>query len=432
LKKLIQNISHTEFFIFWCIVLVSSLAWSKFLLSVSIWALIITALFHIKKYRYAQLRLHQWVLEYLQFWKWKITTPLFLNNLFKNPAYIAVSLSFFLVVISGLWSEDIGYWLSRVRIKIPLLVLPVAFSLIPPLSKKQYLGIWYAFFITFTLFSIYHLLYYAAHFEETNKGLGQGIPLKSFKSHIVFTTMTAFAVMTGIELWLNQFFLKYVWERKAILAATVFLILALHIFSVRTGLLTFYVCFFIKILDIIFKQKKIIAGIIALSAMTAIPVLAYTFVPSFQQRVNYAIWDFQQYKAGNAGDKSDSDRIVSLKVGWEIAKQHPVIGVGFGDIMQETAKTYGKLYPHMRPREPHSFILFTAVGVGFVGLLIWLIAIAFPLFYKRGYQDALFLQFNVAFMTGNIVDYIVEGTLWAVFYAFAVSLFLNQYNKKDI
>ena len=407
-------------------------------MSVSIWALVIVALVRIEKSDNAQMPVYQWIMQYLQVWKWQMIPPQYASPLgsysslfFRNPAYVAVTLSFFIVVVSGLWSEDVGYWLTRVRIKIPLLVLPIAFCMIPPLSARQFWRVWYFFFMVFTLFSIYHLCYYFTHFDASNKGLGQGIPIKSFKSHIVFTTMAAFAVMVGIELWQQKITLKYKWESRMVLISTILLIVALHIFSVRTGLLTLYVCLFVKIIMYIFKQRKIIMGLIALSLMALIPIIAYTYIPSFTQRVNYTIWDFQQYNAGNKADKSDSGRLVSLKVGLEIARENPILGVGFGDVIREVSKKYEKEYPSMLPREPHSFLLFTVVGAGLVGLIIWFAAVLIPIFYKQAYRNALFLFFNIIFIFNNIIDYIVEGTHWSIFYAFAVSLFIHFIHQKE-
>jgi O-antigen ligase len=118
-------------------------------------------------------------------------------------------------------------------------------------------------------------------------------------------------------------------------------------------------------------------------------------------------------------------------MGFEVVKNNPIIGVGFGDIMNEVSAAYATKYPDERPREPHSYWLFTAVGVGIVGLAIWLAAILTPVFYQKAYQNGLFMYFNTVFIIANTVDYIFEGAIYSAFYAFATGLFLNYFKNKN-
>ena len=114
------------------------------------WGIVIVALFDIPKGKDGKMNIFQWIFEYLQFWHWEsINLRKILNFpkiLRQNRSYVALSIPFILVLISGLWSEDLHYWLSRVQLRLPFLLLPFAFSQMPPLSKKHFQSL-LAFFL---------------------------------------------------------------------------------------------------------------------------------------------------------------------------------------------------------------------------------------------------------------------------------------------
>ena len=86
--------------------------------------------------------------------------------------------------------------------------------------------------------------------------------------------------------------------------------------------------------------------------------------------MNYAIWDFEQYKAGDVNTKSDSERIVSLKIGLQIFSENKLLGVGFGDIEQEMNRIYEQKYPTLDHKLPHNQWLLTLMGMGIVGFVV--------------------------------------------------------------
>ena len=272
MNKLYPKITRFEFAIFWCFFLIQTLVWSRFLLSVSLWALIILALFEIKKYNSeTKLKLHEWIVEYLQPWQWKLApqsrptrdfvkTQYFNENLSKKTKdylpYVALSIPFFLVLISGLWSENVGYWLERLRIRIPFLVLPVAFYFFEPLSKRTFYSLLYAFSIIIAFNCLVMIVNYAFHFEEVTYRLGRGKPMPYVKEHITFSIMAVFAFFSSLTLWRERFYLKNPIETKFLLGLSIFLFLSIHIISVRTGILTLYICLIINVLIYIFKEKS--------------------------------------------------------------------------------------------------------------------------------------------------------------------------------
>lgn len=367
----------------------------------------------------------EWIFHYLQFWTWRKSTPQYGTNFFRNKSFLALSIPFLLVFISGLWSDDLRYWLSRVQLRLPFLLIPFAFSQIPPLSKKQIQGLLLAFLGIISINLLLVLINYAFDFDNINTKIGQGTAMPFLKMHITFSVMAAFAVCAGIELWLSRFFIRYKWEKPLIAFLTVFTFIGLHIIAVRTGLIALYLCLILRGGILIFQNRQYILGFSSLILLLAIPLAAYQFVPSFQQRVNYAVWDFEQYKMGDPDNKSDSERLISLKMGGQIFSDNKIWGVGYGDILQKSERFYTEHYPNLTAKLPHNQWLLTAMGLGLMGLLASIVAFFLPLLEQQRFRNFTFAGLHLLIFVFCMTDIPFEGTFSLVFYSFFASLFLN-------
>ena len=424
MNRLFQNITRTEFFIFWCIVLITSLPWSRFLVSIGIWGIVASSLMSWGSPQRET---------FLQFF---ITAfkklPQYFQIFFTKPLLMALSIPFFLVVLSGLWSSDLAFWLKRVQLRLPFIIIPLAFANIPPLSKKHiYLLLEVALWTFCTTITVV-VTNYVFHFEAINLALNQGRPMPFLKTHITFSIMASFVIMGGFHLWKEGYYYKYQVERKLIPILTIFLFVGLHIISVRSGLVATYICIAVKLYLLVFRDKKYILGIISFLILMTIPIFAYIYIPSLKNRIDYAIWDLRKYKDNQPETYSDSQRIISYKMGWEVVKTSPIIGVGAGDAEANIIKKYAELYPRLPYKMPHNGWLFNTVETGFMGLAFYVFSFFFIIFYKKAYQNELFLLLSVAIGVGQTVDYTFEGSFGAAFYVFFVCLLASKNETQPI
>ncbi len=421
------KIDRKAFFVFWCAVLIQSLVWSRFLLSVSLWGIVIVALFEIPKGKDSKMNVFEWIFEYVQFWHWQKSTPQYFSNFVKNLSYLALSIPFFLVLISSLWSENLPYWLSRVQLRLPFLLLPFAFSQIPPLSKKHFQSLIFFFQIIASVNILLVLINYGLNFKPITNNLGQGKAMPFLKEHITFSIMAAFACIAGSSR--EIYFPLKISETRQINLPTVlsiFIFIGLHIIAVRTGLIALYLCLILRGLLFIFQKRKYIVGMTGLLVLVSIPLFSYWFLPSFQQRVNYAIWDLEQFKAGDPMAKSDSERLISLNIGKQIFLENKILGVGYGDISQEMNRVYAQNYPNLNPKLPHNQWLLTAMGLGIVGLAISFIAFVLPLLEKQRFRWLTFLSLQILLFVFCMTDIPFETSFSLTFFTFFTCLFLNN------
>ena len=351
-------------------------------------------------------------------------------QLLRYPSYAAVTLFFFVVLIGPLPEGDWGYWWGRLRIKLPFVGLPLVFLGHPPLSKRGLSGLLYflAFFMLLTAIGV--STNYFLHAEEIEAMLKEGHPMPTPRNHIRYSLIVALSVLAGGYLFRQGFYLKYRWERWLLLASTLLLFAFIHLLSVRTGLAGLYFAIGVLTLRYILVSRRYLVGGLLLLVLAAAPVAAYYAVPSLKAKVDYMRWSYLKYQEGEGDIYADPGRIASLQVGWELFREHPIVGIGHGNLRAEVERRFDAYYPgHPKALLPHNQFLFVMAGSGAAGLAVFLLGFFYPLFYRRNYQHAAFLGFySVAFLSFAI-EHTIENSIGVGFYVFFLLLLLTHFNR---
>ena len=411
--KIISQITKQQFALFICCVLLVSLIYSKFALSVCMISLLVISVINFDLSK-------------------KI--PVFINPLLgrnlkrltQHRSFILITFFFFLVLLTGIYSEDTGYWTERLRIKLPFLLLPFAFVSISAFSKRQFYGVFY--FLVFLMFFSTSLVgfNYWQHYAEINSLLEKGQAIPTPMSHIRYSLVLAYSIVAGIVLFSKKYYLKYKWESYLILGITLFLFLFIHILSVRSGLLVLYSCLFVLGLRYLYQSRNYKLALGGILILMSLPFLAYQFMDSFKTRIDYARYDLKMYLSGQGEHYSDGDRWTSLAVGMEIAKANPILGVGAGDLQQSVRAVYQSRYPNIKKMKmPHSQFVSVLAGTGIIGLVAFLLAFLYPIFYQKNYQNELFLALHIIVFLSFLVENTIENAIGVAFYAFFLLLGLN-------
>ncbi|MBR9922340.1 MAG: hypothetical protein GYB31_16000 [Bacteroidetes bacterium] len=349
-----------------------------------------------------------------------------LKRYWNDKAFILISIPFFLVLFSALWSGDTGYTIERLRIKLPFLILPFAFVSMPRLTKREVLTVLYFLVLVMTIACVYVGMNYLANFDAVNEMIGKGKPIPTPSNHIRFSLVLSFSIISGAALYYEGFYLQYKWERWLIPLATLFLFGFIHILSVRSGLVVLYLAIFFVSIRYAYLTRRYAVVAAVLLALVSLPILTYQAVPSFRQKINYARWDFMQYMQGTGQYYSDSERFMSMEVGLRIGNEHPVFGVGAGDLKKEVKAVYADSFEGKQdPKMPHSQFLSIYAGTGMLGLLLFLFGFFFPLFYKRRYQSLLFLAFHVIIFFSFFMENTIENNFGVSFYLLGALLGLR-------
>lgn len=301
----------------------------------------------------------------------------------SRPAYWMPSLVFVMYLLSGLWSADSTFWLNKTLQKLPLILLPLAFAVWRP-DRRTYHFLLLALFAMMVLVSAGVLINFAMHYREVVDNYLHAKTIATPFNHIRYSLLAAFTVGAGIYLYLDRDSLPWKWARPVLLAGTFFLFVFLHILSVRSGLLAVYLVLVYVVLRYIILYRKWAIGMILFAALLAIPLAAYYTVPTFHNKVKYMVRDLNVYRGGEDFQHfSDGRRLVSLKAGVVAGMANPVLGAGIGDVPNAVAAYYAEHYPTLpvdRYPLPHNQFVYWFAGLGAIGLLVCILALAWPLF----------------------------------------------------
>lgn len=307
------------------------------------------------------------------------------RNFFYTPLLWGISLLFLLPLVSGLWSEDQQQWLDILRIKLPLLVLPLAFAAPFSLSKKQWDWVVHFFIVVVLGATFWSMFHYVSDMDSINASYLEAktmlTPLEN--DHVRFSWLVAVALLlSGYSAWQKR---KDTGMEKWLLAiAMAWFILFLHLLAARTGVFSFYIMLAGLFFWFLLKKAKPVPAILALVVLVSLPIAAYFLLPSFQNRVNYFRYDLSYFKKDQyLPGSNDGVRFISIKAGWTLTNENPLTGVGFGDIEAKIKEQYAKQYPAMLETDkilPGSEWMIYGAGTGWPGLLLFSLVMLIPFF----------------------------------------------------
>lgn len=344
-------------------------------------------------------------------WTWQPFTRL---KQFSKYSHFLVLTLYFWIVLFSFWQVegDSSYLLERLRIKVPFLLIPLAYLGLPKLSINSFHRILYFFMAVMAISVIGVLAMYATNFEEVNLLLKQGQHMATPCNHIRFSQLVALSVLAGWYLIKTQYSRGVGAHGIIIKILTVILFLSIHILSVKTGIVALYAALFILAIRHIYTTRNYKVGVTILATMILLPLVAYKTIPSFNRKVHYTFYDLQMYSEGQGSDYGDSGRITSLKVGVDLFKTSPIFGVGAGNLKSKVVSEFESNYPqYEKPLMPHNQFIFVLAGSGILGISLFMLALLIPLFYRYAYRNDFYLGFYILFLASFIVEHTIESAL---------------------
>jgi len=150
----------------------------------------------------------------------------------------------------------------------------------------------------------------------------------------------------------------------------------------------------------------------------------YTLYP----RIYQTVWEFYMYsETGNPNYQSFSQRIEFTKAALKIIKENFWFGVGAGNWKDEFKKAYisnnSKLEESLYASSHNQYLNYM-VKFGFIGLLVILFFIIYPIIKSNSYRDPLFTIFLVFLAFANFADSNFETHMGSSFFLFFYCLFV--------
>jgi len=215
--------------------------------------------------------------------------------------------------------------------------------------------------------------------------------------------------------------------------AIAFFIIYLHVLSARTGLIALYLFLLLVVFYLFFLIKKIKWAILSIAILVLLPLTAWFLFPTFQNRIKYNVYDLTNVHQNKYLQSSnDGNRILSLKAGWSILKEHP-LGVG-ADVIDETYHWYNKNIPQLSEKEklfPASEPLMYGCFLGWPGLLLFFIIVLVPFFERVPTNYFFWLSLNVVIAFSLLFDIGLENQFGVFIYGFFILWWWKWFQVKS-
>ncbi len=373
-------------------VMAMSLVWSKALLAIVTILLAIIALVDIQVHPF-RLKLYMPPSEIVK-------------TIRARPFIWVFALFCLLYLMSFVYAGNVSEWWKLTHPKIAFLLMPMSFALFRAFTKKEYMLIVLCMIITAVWSTVWVLVAYFNNFEILSESLGYGGSLPTPISHIRYSVVIAVSVIICLGFSIENWKLKYRWERWAYGLTAIYLFTFLHILSVRSGLVVAYAG--IILLSFFYLRKlnfwKQLALIVILLGT---PIIAYKYLPGFQLKVNYTLYDLGKFKEGQGDDYSDAQRWESWRAGLMLGNQHPLFGTGTGTFRSELEAYYKHESKSFVWRPQNQWINVFAI-FGLFGLVVFIFMIIYPmtysLFWKPPMIPTLYIIQLISMMAEHPLD----------------------------
>lgn len=350
-------------------------------------------------------------------------------------------LIFILLIFISIWLSNNKHSAFRyLDSRLPLLYFPLSIGLISiskELRKKALLGT--AIIITIaSLACIGYGIYRSYHFHNTaflyNDALSE--PVTGLQSIYV-------SLLVNLAIYIFTWFLFYepLFRYKTLLvAAVLFLFVTSFLLASRNLMLVLYASTLAFAFYHIIKRKKYLEGATLIMGLLIGVFLIVKFFPKTINRfkeLTYTKFSYQKDGAESHYDMAlDSTqwngantRIAIWQCGWQLFRQHPLLGVHLGDKKLKLMEVYREKnfeFAIRTQKNLHNNYLDILVSLGISGLLIFLISWLFlPLRIAWQYRDGLaiiiMLTFAIAMVTENYFDRSIGGMLFGFFIPFLLS-----------
>ncbi len=355
----------------------------------------------------------------------------------RNFAILYI-LMFMLGAVSYIYSTDTHDYLNYMRIWLPMIGLPFAFFTLPVPSARNFFILLSIYVIIVLLGVLWSLGQFAANSAAIIESYEHAkvMPTPLGGDHIRFSLAVVLAASIAVVLAMvtdgRQIFFKG--EKNVWIFLSIFLFLYLHVLAVKSGLLTGWMTYAWLSLFFFFR-KNYKLSLLLTSILIITPILSYFFVPTFQQRLGYIKYEFAEHeKSGRVEYLSDVNRLASYRLAWGTIVEHPLLGVGLGDINDVTRENYKTYYPEVSEDSillPHNQWLLNGMALGFPGMVLLTMLYLYPLTIRSYRLSFMGITLSIVGLMALMVEPVLMTQYGITTYMFLQLLFFANYTSTE-
>lgn len=357
------------------------------------------------------------------------------SNLIK-PKYAFLFISFYLLHLTGLiYSDNMDFGWFDMEVKLSFLIFPLVFFASKPYATFAIDNIKTTFIGGCLLSGIILLVNGIVAYFETGDISNLLYGKLSMDYHASYYSMY---LCLALAMIMHFLFTKWEnvssWERSLyIISMPIFLVLVVLLMA-KSGFVTLVFVIFSALIFLLFS-KKFVQALILFSSVLIFVFAVVHIVPESKIRINKAIDVFTSYSGeiNPNAIESTAERLLVWPVVTELIKEHPLIGVGTGDIKDELISKYKDKSlsgVYGEGLNAHNQFLQTFAALGILGFLSLCLGLVLPLVHSFRQSNFIYAMLIMIIIINALTESILEVQAGVIFYAFFNSLFMFLYPDK--
>ncbi|MFH1296897.1 MAG: O-antigen ligase family protein [Bacteroidota bacterium] len=343
----------------------------------------------------------------------------------RRRVHILLFLLFYLLYLVGLlYSDNMDYGRFDIEVKLSLGIFPLLFATFEP-------EIFRIIRLRYLFFAFVAGCFFASGFCTVNAVIGYvqtGDPdvfsysrFSMLHHTSYFAMFLNFAVVLILAYFRENFRSMTRWQLIGITLLLLYFTLMVVLIASKIGLvslMTIYLLFTLLILSRKRERKMAPYPVILAVVMVAMMMMS----PGTMHRVNTTT-DAMEHVKTVPPDASEStaERILIWRSSVDIIREHPLFGVGTGDVKDALLNEYeqhGIKYAMSRRLDAHNQYFQTTLSLGLVGFLALITMLAWPGILAFIRKDYIYVFFILLFSMNILVESMFENQAGVVFYAF--------------
>lgn len=327
----------------------------------------------------------------------------------KTDFYLLLPMLLYtLFALTFIWSVNQGQTKVGLERTIALLVVPLAFNIIPKVSYKNFKGILNVFTYSNLLFGLVFLIHAFYTFYRTNS-------ISVFTYHKLVSLLDLNAIYVSIVFSISLFYLltkarKTKWD----IVMIVFFLILLILLSSKTVMFVLFVGIFIYLFcyNTKISKTKALLALIGLGLLISIGSINLKQRLLFEKDTNLSeILDKEQFGQIHPWTGS-SIRLLQLRILKEQVEEESIFWKGFGLFASRENLKKRHLefdtYPGFHDYNYHNQYAQVLSETGIFGLCLLIIMLLMPLYKALKSKNFLFIMFYI--LVGSV--FFTESLLW--------------------
>ncbi len=286
-------------------------------------------------------------------------------EIFSHPVALTTLAFLALLCLGLLWTDNFTAGLHALKDQWKLALFPLLLTAVTYRNRSVYL---YAFLagITLTMSITFLARFGLVHYADVSP---THLTPKTF--HVIYNPLLAFAIYLTLHESLWGLALQKTRIRLLLLPLAGLMTVNMFMTEGRTGQLVFLVLMGLLLFQF-FAKNRLKAVLAILLLLPTICITGYLYSPTFQQRINLAWQEIENFKENP--DTSVGMRLLFVRNSFEIITKQPCLGVGTGDFQSAYAEVNSRRSPaSVATDNPHNQYVLVGAMLGIPGISLLLL-----------------------------------------------------------